>query len=258
MARLATLPVLLTVLLVTGIHGARGQDPGRLDVDGTEFVLSRPGMPLLRGADLTGAVLTVRIGDIDTRVRIASVQRDPEAIGGPVWLHDLRVQQADGAWQPLCLPNAKDERTGFPLSDGAGGFVLTCVSGAEGKCVRWGYRPWDHAPDGTSLAVVHRACINMVRADYGGDDRPSTRDGMAIDVYDVWGIQKPENDPGFEFEAGWTPDGAVCVNHPRVAANIGLAELEARYPGLTGKTGPACTEATARALGAVLFNRSRP
>jgi len=60
------------------------------------------------------------------------------------------------------------------------------------------------------------------------------------------------------FEAGWTADGAVCVNHARVKDNISLGDIEARWPRLAGRTGVVCTEAAARSLGAVLFNRSLP
>jgi hypothetical protein len=68
----------------------------------------------------------------------------------------------------------------------------------------------------------------------------------------------PAKDPSLVFEAGWTEHGAVCVNHPRVAGNITLSEIEARWPQLAGKTGAICTEAFARSNGALLFNRSAP
>ena len=60
------------------------------------------------------------------------------------------------------------------------------------------------------------------------------------------------------FEAGWTHDGAVCVNHPRVKENISLGDIAARWHRLAGRTGARCTEETARSLGALLFNRSVP
>jgi hypothetical protein len=60
------------------------------------------------------------------------------------------------------------------------------------------------------------------------------------------------------FEAGWTDAGAVCVNHPRVVEHVTLADITERWPDLEGKTGAICTEEFARALGAMLFNRSAP
>jgi hypothetical protein len=47
------------------------------------------------------------------------------------------------------------------------------------------------------------------------------------------------------------------VRHIRVKENTTLAELEAKYPRLKGRTGAACTEAFARSQGAILFNRSK-
>ena len=60
----------------------------------------------------------------------------------------------------------------------------------------------------------------MVRADYCGNGTATTKDGQAIDMYDDLGIQKPENDPAMEFEAGWTEEGAVCVRHARVKEKV--------------------------------------
>jgi len=138
-----------------------------------------------------------------------------------------------------------------------GGFSFTCTSGAEGKCILLGYRPWEHR-DGVPMRELHRACVHMIRADYGGDDRPTTRNGTLIDVYDRFGIQVPAADPALTFEAGWSPEGAICVAHPRIAAHVSLADLAARYPRLAGRLGPqACSDAAARAdPRAILFNRS--
>ena len=62
----------------------------------------------------------------------------------------------------------------------------------------------------------------------------------------------------YDFEAGWGPEGAVCVRHVRVKDNVSLAELERLHPRLKGRTGAVCTEDFARAHGALLFNRSQP
>ena len=80
---------------------------------------------------------------------------------------------------------------------------------------------------------------------------------MGIDVYDIKGVQTPDNAADQAFEAGWTPEGAVCVHHVRVKENTTLAELEAKYPKLKGRTGEICSEASARSNGAILFNRSK-
>jgi hypothetical protein len=101
----------------------------------------------------------------------------------------------------------------------------------------------------------------MVRADYGGRGEGTTRNGMRIDLYDIEGINSPDRSAlsrDLVFEAGWNAEGAVCVNHPRVAENVTLAEIERRWPKLAGRTGAICTEEFARSHGAVIFNRSAP
>lgn len=251
--------LLAKIVLVAGVASASvAQEVGHLTVEGTEFVLSRGTASTLRSAALIGAVLKMRLDGRDASMRIDAVISDREAVGGAVWLHDFQVRYADGNWRPLCRPDIKGKTLGIPLPDGRGGFTLTCTSGAEAKCVRFGYRSWMTMSDGTPLRDVHRACIHMVRADYGGDDRPSTRDGTVIDIFDPWGIQKADNSPEQAFEAGWGPDGAVCVHHPRIAKNITLAALEDRYPHLRGRTGTVCTEVFALAHGALVMNRSTP
>ena len=100
--------------------------------------------------------------------------------------------------------------------------------------------------------------MGVPTAIYAGNDSPKTRNGMQIDINYSMDSQPPEFDPALHFEAGWTADGAVCVAHPRVKENATLAQLEAEIPRLRGRTGPICTEAFARAHGALILNRSRP
>jgi hypothetical protein len=164
---------------------------------------------------------------------------------------------ANGAWEPLCRPGPDGLTLAFPLAgiwtpDGQhlpsdAHFNMTCTGGAIGKCVRFGYRPWEKREGGASMWDYHQACTRMVRADYCGDGRPWTRDGMLIDLYDKVGIQKPEEGDRSPFEAGWGPGGALCVHHPRVPENVSLDQLEERCPErLRGRTGAACSEASVR------------
>ena len=174
-------------------------------------------------------------------------------------LHHFVVKDASGRPVNLCAPDAEGRSLGFPVPDEHGGFDLTCTSGAVGKCIRWGYRPFDEKPGGPPMRALHQACVHMTRADYGGDGVPTTRDGTLIDLYDRFGIQKPDRTVPMNFEAAWGVDGAICVAHPRIPENISLEELGERYPHMKAHLGPtACTEESAmhdpRAL---LFNRSR-
>ena len=168
--------------------------------------------------------------------------------------------------EPLCSAAPDGTRLGFPLAgrtaeglfveSDPGVFELICTSGAQGKCVRFGYHPWEQRPDGRSMRDYYNACVRLVRADYCGNGRAWTRDGSLIDLWDDLGIQKPESlsDPAFSFEAGWNEHGAVCVARTRIPENITLDQLKASCPRLTTIT--LCDEAAARASGSILYNRS--
>jgi hypothetical protein len=235
----------------------------KIEVSGTAFHITLSDGSVKQGTELAGAVLVFNIDGKQVRIRIAAVM--PDADDNAVLLHDFRI---DGTDTPLCSPDPYGKQLGFPLvgrtsPDGRfldaspGIFELICTSGAQGKCVRFGYHPWEGAPDGRSMREYYDACVRMVRADYCGDGRAWTRDGTIIDMWDDQGIQRSDtqNDPAFSFEAGWKPDGAVCVAHTRIPENITLDKLKASCPRLA--TIPTCDEASARATGALLFNRSR-
>ena len=234
---------------------ALADSPPKIAVRGTEFVVTTADGRERRSADLVGAVLTVRVSGQPMRLRIAAVEKDPNDRTGSIWLHTLERPQADGSWANVCSAGPDGRQQAFPLEGGPHGLELSCTGGAIAKCVRFGYRRWDAGADGASLAPLHAACVRMVRADYGGD-RGWTKNGMRIDIYDSRGVQVADMDEQDAFEAGWTPDGAVCVHHVRVKEHGTLADLEARYPALRGRTGAICTEEFARAHGAILFNRS--
>jgi len=256
-------------------------------VEGTVLKITLADGRILASRDLIGASLLIDQGDRLRRVRLDGIERDPDdkrrdvAPADVIWLHSFAVEGPDGAWGPLCEDGPDGRRQAisvagrFSYADGrfgAGGpgsFQLACTAGAMGKCVRFGYHPWqtrnlpqpvshhDGEPVPTQLDLFN-ACIRMVRADYGGDGTGTTRNGMLIDLYDDYGIQAPDLDHRMTFEAGWTQDGAVCVNHPRVKENISLGEIAARWRRPAGRTGASCTEEAARSLGALLFNRSTP
>jgi hypothetical protein len=284
-----------------------------VEVEGTRFKIALADGRVLRSPDLIGANLLIDQGNRLLRVRLDGIEADPDDKRAEVsdadrlWLHSLSVEAPDGSWEPLCQAGPDGRRQAIPVRgrfsavDGrfaggeAGAFELACTGGAMGKCIRFGYHPWQtrawpaHTlyqqavneralnekvlnekavneralPQQTdasspSYLTLYNACLRMVRADYGGDGNGTTRNGMRIDLYDVRGIEVPANDPRMAFEAGWTDAGAVCVNHPRVVENVTLADITARWPRLAGKTGAICTEEFARSQGALLFNRSVP
>jgi ADYC domain len=266
----------LCVLLAAGVPAAEPAVPLSVVVEGTQFVVTLADGRVLRSPQLAGAVLTVAIGGKNVRLRIDAVEPDP---GDPargvrrsndVWLHSFSVAGANGGWSNACDVGPYGRRQGFPLAGrarpdatiepgGPGEFLLTCTGGAEAKCVRFGYHPWENLPSGAPMLPVYNACVHLVRADYAGDGSATTRNGQPIDIYDVYGIEAPAYDPAQQFEAGWNAQGgAVCVNHVRVKQNATLDAIAAHSPRLAGRVGAICTEAFARAHGAILLVRSPP
>jgi hypothetical protein len=260
---------LLVALLAAPACSAMGEAAAggpSIEVVGTLFRVTTPDGRALISPDLTGAILDVadEAGRIIT-VRIDSVTKDPSDPAGDIWLHQFSIPDARAAgWREFCLPGPDGTVAGFPIagkwtSDGrheraSAGFAITGTSGAIGKCVRMGYKPWRDAK-GESLWDYHQACVRAVRADYGGDGTGHTRNGTLVDIFDRLGIQPPEPDPrgpALEFEAAWGPDGAVCVRRTRIPEVVSTSELAERYPHLAGRVGPDCSEAVA----ALIWNRS--
>lgn len=242
--------------------------PVSVDVVDSRFRVSFADGHVRHSEGLVGAILTIRLNGRATRVRIDAVERDTYETAPDVWLHTLSLQKSDGQWSSLCGLDPKGRTLAIPVAGraGHGGMLapaepgrleILCTAGAMAKCVRFGYRPWAADRNGVSMLAAHRACVRMVRADYSGREG-TTRNGMLIDISDTLGIQIADGEPSTVFEAGWGPDGAVCVHHPRVKENVTLEQIEARHPQLRGRTGAICTEDFARAHGAIIFNRSRP
>ncbi|MBY3465736.1 hypothetical protein HFN80_17260 [Rhizobium laguerreae] len=245
----------------------------RTDVVGTAFRLTFSSGRVLQGKELIGATLSLLLpGDtVVHRVRIDDILVDSRDRDNEVLLHKVTVVDGGGA-KELCDPDPDGNRWMFPLKgqwDPEGrmisksGFTLTCSAGAQGKCVRFGYKPWKTLADGTELAEYHRACVKMVRADYCGD-KATTRTGMRIDLYDDLGIEREAESAGTDelsFEAAWSADGAVCVAHTRVPENVTLEGLRNSCPRLNARLGPASCNATNVKAGhfgrALIFNRSR-
>ena len=256
--RTALLATLLAALLLSAAAAAAAGG-ATLRADATRFRLTLADRRVLHSAELVGAEL--HSSDGRSRLRLDAVAAAADARGQPLWLHQLSLRDTAGAWAPLCAPHTDGTRgailvPGREHSDGTvadddSRYVIACTSAAQGKCLRAGYRPWL-----TGQRALFNACIRMLRADYGGDGRSHTEAGRVIDLYDVAAIQRPEMRRGQRFEAGWSEHGAVCVRHVRVATQASLARLQRRYPRLRGRVGAICTEAFARAHGALLFNRS--
>lgn len=254
------------LLLLAGPAFAQGRQVTAIEARDGAFRVTLADASVREREALAGMVLVYAAGDRRVRIRIAGIRPDPRDVAGRRLLHDFRD---DATGEPFCQAAPDGTREGFPIAGRAdatgllhpaepGAFEIVCTAGAQGKCVRFGYAPWADQPDGRPMAELYNACIRMVRADYCGTGEGTTRDGMNIDLYDVHRIQAPELAPEQSFEAAWGPEGAICVAHVRVKQNTSLERLAATCPRLSGKLGPACTEESARAAGARLFNRSAP
>lgn len=195
-----------------------------------------------------GALIDAMSDDGDTQhFRIESVAADPRDRDGDVRLYGVSVFRADSVtWQPYCLPDADGRSAAIPVhgswsaagdfEPGAEGITFACTSGAIGKCIRFGYKPWKSLR-GIPLQPYHAACMHMVRADYCGDGRPHTVDGTWIDIWDGLGIQTREERDGHPevFEAAWSPSGAAYLNVPRWSSEV--ADVVRECPGrLRGRT----------------------
>jgi hypothetical protein len=235
-----------------------------VEVEGTAFRVTLNDGRVLPQDQLPGTILVLGDGTgRQRRIRIDAVERDRQDAAGEIILYTLFEQDAEsGEWRNLCLPNPGGRRVGFPLAgvftaDGRyepthQGILLTCTGGAEGKCIRFGYKPWGFGPNNIALAPYFQACVRLVRADYCGDGVGHTRDGTPIDIFDTIGIERDEPAPGMSFEAAWGPDGAVCARRARLPDVLDSTTIAAYCPRLAHAIGETCNEAAP----ALLYNRS--
>jgi hypothetical protein len=157
----------------------------KVAVERTAFRITLPDGHVLSDMELVGVVLTVRDeANAWRKVRIEKVEVDPR--DADVTLYDVSVQDPQtNAWTPMCAPGPDGLARAMPLGGtwtadgrhepaGEGAFNVTCTSGAIGKCVRFGYKPWATDKSGSSLWDLHQSCVRMVRADYCGDGQSFT------------------------------------------------------------------------------------
>lgn len=256
------------LLLLSLLGPSLGLASSQMRVEGTQIIVSDESGQELRGSAIEGAELD--LGDLGT-LRITHAKKDDSArFPDEVWLLDgqMRAPGAQAFTNVCSTDTGVDGRmvifSGYLdphlryVADPAR-FSMSCVSGVEAKCLRWGYLPWRSAPiGGESLAPYFETCIRLARADYCGNDQPTTREGTAIDIHDRVGIQqRTTNLPDFDFEAGWGPQGALCVHHARIPENLALHTLQTQCARLaTAAIGDTCDEAVAQAQGALIMTRS--
>jgi hypothetical protein len=108
--------------------------------------------------------------------------------------YTFHYNDVNGDPVPLCDPDPEGDIAAVPIQDitvndttGAIGtrantLYLGCTSGAVGKAVVWGYKPW------TRTLEDFEAAVRMVRADYCYDGKSWTVPGTPIEVRDLWDI----------------------------------------------------------------------
>lgn len=186
-----------------------------LHLRGSELIAVSADGELLRGKALVGLRLLAVTDARDlVELELVDLGTHPEQddvftyaialVGGPnICGAGAKGLFVEGVWDER---GQRHER--LPRDDGDFDVTFSCTSGVIAKCVGWGYKPWELGAD------VHQTCTRMARADYCGDGVPHTQDGTLIDLYDSFGLQRPEADDLY-FEAGWGPEGARCVNKTR-------------------------------------------
>jgi hypothetical protein len=229
-------------------------------------VFADRGGQTLRGTALSGARFTARAissdsppiaVDLDYRITAVAAENpayDPTHTGN-TYLYTLEQYREDTeTWVPACDPDGDGRRVAIPVAatwnthgdrvESSTLFTFACTTGVIAKCYRWGYRPW-LTGYGASMAMMHQSCTRMARADYCGDGTPHTEDGTWINVWDTLSAPGPIQRHGLLpplgmlFEAGWGPDGAVCLSRARWLLDDGLAQLcpgRLVPPGLLGAT----------------------
>jgi hypothetical protein len=168
-------------------------------------------------------------------LKFDNVYVDPTHPNSDVYLYDVSYQQSGNTtWKSLCLDSTGNPVPAIPIRnswnvqtgariDDANAVTFACVSGALGKCVRLGYRPWAQATrcansnscTTVSLADYHQACTRMIRADYCGNSVSYTLNGTLIDVFDDLSPQIQSEAAHWPLEAQWSPQGATCLSDAR-------------------------------------------
>jgi hypothetical protein len=210
---------------------------------GTRFV----GVPgfwrLLHGAGGEPVIFQAVLDDGSSlELQVTAAERHPEPAHRDVILYEVSYESAQGS-QPLCgldengLPRLAIPLSGYwrlqegtPLGgtwiDEPDAFTFACTDYVLAKCVLAGYKPWKRvlacAPGQgcalTTLRAHHQACTRALRADYCGDGYAHTTDGVEVAFDDA--LEVHVDDTGWPVEAEWGPDGAICVQGPRIDAPL--------------------------------------
>jgi hypothetical protein len=211
-----------------------GRDVNGIMLDKSQISAIHTDGTISSGSALIGMELDTTTSDGKAvTLRIDNVEEEPSFYNGElVHMYTISTKsKKNKSWVPLCGADASgaavrsvplqgrwDYRQGVPGGgskiDDPDFLTFACEGYTLQKCVRLGYEPW-RTVNGTLLSDHHQACVRLHRADYCGDGRSFTMDGMLINLYDDLGVQSDTE--SWVFEAEWTTEGARCVSSPRIS-----------------------------------------
>ncbi|MBK7828725.1 ADYC domain-containing protein [Nannocystis sp.] len=197
----------LTASSVSAVDGNLKAKVGTTTYSGADLVGSRWQLTLVEGEDDEGVAAEIWIA--------SHVQVSPDESRYVFETLDL-----EGNVVPVCDADSAGNHTLIPIKDvtvdamtGAMAtrkdtVYLACTSGAVGKAIVWGYKPWDRVLSDFEVAT------RVVRADYCFDGTPWTETGTSLQLRDKYNINTfvHASDP---TEVVWTKTGAACVGTPR-------------------------------------------
>lgn len=131
--------------------------------------------------------------------------------------------ESDGAWSVVVSGERYDRASNQVLETGAdatGWFSIACSGSALYKMKHMGYEAAPADPETRATTPLQRqATLKMLTADYCGNPvEEFTRDGTRLHWQnrDGWSHNNPAS--GGVLEAYWGPDGALCLDTPRLGA----------------------------------------
>jgi hypothetical protein len=225
-----------------GINGTsiNGVGINGVGINGTSLVGTGLNGQTLQGDDFVGAALTAYLAD-GTTVALHIDAAAPSPSDPEIWYYTVTYQGTGGAWTGLCGLDAQGQPipviahagrwdasvetpTGGSWIDDPALFTFACQRSTVAKCTELGYKPWKTIQecDGAncqtrSLRAWHQACTRMIRADYCGNGKSLTHNGVPINVWDDFSIQTQAQVPSdWTNDAEWGPDGAVCIRDYRL------------------------------------------
>ena len=131
-----------------------------------------------------------------------------DELGQPSYICDA---DASGSHAAIPVRNITVNRVTGDVNARSSTAYLACTSGAIGKAITWGYKPWQRSLPDFEVAT------RMVRADYCFDGNSWTTEGTALQVRDSYSINDfvIVSEP---TEVVWTTTGVACLTQPRNAA----------------------------------------